>query len=168
MMMPPMTTTRAAAHSRLSARCFWSFSGTAIQPDSRMRRRSAHRRDVEIGILPDAAFRPALRHCLYSRVETHALRPMLVNVAEGRALPAAERMVSERHGDGNVNAHHADLDPGGELARRIAVTGEDGDAVAVLVLRGQRDGVVEVAGAGDLQHRPEDLLLVRLHLGLDP
>jgi hypothetical protein len=36
--------------------------------------------------------------------------------------------------------------------------------IAVLVLRRQRDGVIEVPGARNLQHRPEDLFLVGFHL----
>jgi hypothetical protein len=57
------------------------------------------------------------------------------------------------------------FDAGGELARGAAVAGEDGDAVAVLVLRRQGQRLLEALGADDLQHRAEDLLLIGLHVG---
>src|SRR6478672_7146819 len=99
--------------------------------------------------------------------ELHAFHAVLVGVAEGRALPAAEGVIGDRHGDRDVDPDHADFDAGGEVAGRAAVLGEDGDAVAVLVLAGKRQGFLEAGGADDLQHGTEDLFLVGLHLGRD-
>ena len=91
---------------------------------------------------------------------------MLVDVAEGRALPAAEGVVGHGHRDRHVDADHAHVHPRCELARGAAVAGEDGDAVAVLVVGRERQRLLEGLGADDLQDRPEDLLLVGLHRGL--
>src|SRR3982751_2958888 len=82
----------------------------------------------------DGPVGPALGDLLELGPEAHALRPVLVDVAEAGALPAAERVVGDRHRDGHVDADHADIDPRRELARGVAVAGEDGDAVAVLVV----------------------------------
>src|SRR3546814_17770912 len=51
-----------------------------------------------------------------------------------------------------------------ELARGVAVAGEDGHAVAVLVPAGQFQRLLEAVGAHDLQHRPEDLLAPGAHV----
>src|SRR5215475_14547870 len=92
--------------------------------------RSLHRRDDELGALLDAG-RPARRHGLGLGVKADRIRPVLVEVAEAGALPAAEGVIGERHRNGEVDADHADVDPAGEVARGVAVAGEDGDAVAV-------------------------------------
>jgi hypothetical protein len=52
-----------------------------------------------------------------------------------------------------------DVDPRRELARRVAVAGEDGDAVAVLVLARQPHRFLEAVGADHLQDGAENLLL---------
>jgi hypothetical protein len=59
-------------------------------------------------------------------------------VAEQGGFPAAEAVVGHGHGDGHVNADHADLDFVLEAPRRTAVIGEDGGAVAVGVGVDQR------------------------------
>ena len=97
--------------------------------------------------------RPALRHGLGLGVEADRVRPVLVQVAEARALPAAEGVVGDRHRDRHVDADHADVDPGGEVARGVAVLGEDRDAVAVLVGRGQRQRLLVVLGPHHREHR---------------
>src|SRR5690349_3944264 len=79
------------------------------------------------------AFAPARGHRLEARVEAHALRPVLVHVAEDRALPAAEGVERERHRDRHVDADHAAIHLVREVARDVAVAGEDRHAVAVLV-----------------------------------
>src|SRR5690606_24105063 len=83
---------------------------------------SIHRRDHELRPLLDAGG-PARGHGLRLGVEADRIRPVLVEVAEARALPAAEGVVGDRHRDGHVDADHADIDLGGEIARRIAVAG---------------------------------------------
>ena len=67
---------------------------------------------------------------------------MLVEVAEARALPAAESVVGERDGDRHVDADHAHVDPGREVARGVAVAGVDRGAVAVFVVHGEAQGLV--------------------------
>src|SRR5688572_19809705 len=93
-----------------------------------------HCRDYESILAGDAAVGPALGDLLVLRPEAHALRPVLVDVAEAAALPAAERVVGDRHRDRDVDPDHPDIDAMGELARGVAVAGEDGDAIAILVL----------------------------------
>src|SRR5215510_1061279 len=80
------------------------------------------------------ALAPARGHGLDARVEAHAFRPVLVHVAEDRALPAAEAVERERHGDRHVDADHAAVDLVGEVARDVAIAREDRHAVAVLVV----------------------------------
>src|SRR6185312_13675284 len=91
--------------------------------------------------------RPALHHALLLRVEAHALLAVGVHVAEQALLPAAEAVPGHRHGDGHVDAHHAHLDPARELAGDVAVAGEAGHAVAVLVGVDEVDGGLEVGHA---------------------
>src|SRR3954451_6956789 len=93
---------------------------------------SLHRRDHELRALLHPA-RPARGHGFGLGVEAHRVRSVLVEIAEAGALPASERIVGDRHRDRHVDAHHADIDFRREIARRVAVAGEDGDAVAVLV-----------------------------------
>ena len=84
---------------------------------------------------------------------------MLVGVAERAALPPAEGVIGDRHRDRHVDADHPDIDPRREFARRMAVAGEDRDAVAVLMLARQAHRLLEILGADDLEHGAEDLLL---------
>ena len=91
--------------------------------------------------------RPARGDRLGLGVEADRIRPVLVEVAEARALPAAEGVIGDRHRDRHVDADHADLHPGDEIARRIAVAGEDRDAVAVFVVVGQRERFIVVLSA---------------------
>src|SRR3546814_2212968 len=73
-----------------------------------------------------------------------ALHAVLIDVAETRALPAAEGVVGDRHRDRHVDADHADVDAGGEFARGMAVARENRDAVAILMARGQRQRFLEI------------------------
>ena len=92
---------------------------------------------------------------------------MLVEVAEARALPAAEGVVGEWHRNREIDADHADVHALGEIARGVAVAGEDGDAVAVFMVGGQAHRLLVILGAHHRKHRPENLLLVDRHMGLD-
>src|SRR3954453_11089496 len=81
---------------------------------------SLHRRDDELGAFLGAR-RPARRHGLGLGVEPHRVRPVLVEITEPGTLPAAEGVIGERHRNCEVDAHHADLDTAGEIARGVAV-----------------------------------------------
>src|SRR5689334_8508420 len=90
--------------------------------------RLAERRNVEGALVAggiNEAVGPALRDDLVLGPEAHALLAILADVAEARALPAAEAVVADRHRDRHVDADHADVDAGGELACGVAVAGED-------------------------------------------
>ena len=56
-----------------------------------------------------------------------------VRALNGRLLPAAEAWKAIGHRDRHVDADHADLDAVREFACRVAVAGEDRDAVAIFV-----------------------------------
>ena len=109
---------------------------------------------------------PAAGDDLGARVEVDALGAVHVRVAEQARLPPAEAVVADRHRDGHVDAHHADLHVELELAGRAAVAGEDGRAVAELVVVDEREAVVVAVHAGDGEHRAEDLVVVALHARL--
>ena len=90
---------------------------------------------------------------------------MLVEVTETGALPAAKGVVRHRNWDRHVDADHPDLNAGHEVAGGVAVAREDGNAVAVLVLRRQGQRLLVGVGADDAQHRAEDLVGVDRHVG---
>ena len=50
---------------------------------------------------------------------------MLIEIAKRRAFPVTERVIGEWHRDRDIDADHANLNLGGEIARRIAVSGEN-------------------------------------------
>src|SRR6185369_16851956 len=107
----------------------------AIYRESRCRARSAEGRDDERAFAVRFAIGPALRDDLGLGPEAHAFLAVLADVAEARALPPAEAVVADRHGDRHVDADHPDIDARREFARGMAVAGEDGDPVAIFVLR---------------------------------
>src|SRR4030095_9977686 len=98
--------------------------------------------------------------------EADTFHAVLVDVAEARALPAAEGVISDRNRDRDVDPDHADIDPRREFTGRMAVTGENGDAVAVRMLAWQSQRFFETIGADDLQNRPENLFLIRAEVRL--
>ena len=87
-----------------------------------------------------------------------------MEVAEEGGLPAAERVVRHRHRDRHVDAHHAHVDVELELARDATVPGEDRGTVAVgfSFTSLSASSYVDVH---DGEHRAEDLVPVRVHLG---
>src|SRR5204863_9931252 len=108
-----------------------------------------HRRDDETIAAVEPALGPAGGHGLGLGPEADAFHAVLVDVAEGRALPAAEGVVGDRHRDRHIDPDHADVDAAGELAGGAAVAGEDGHPVAVLVVRGIAQRLLEGFGADD-------------------
>src|SRR5258708_14342857 len=80
-----------------------------------------------------AAGRPARGDGLGLGVEANRIRAVLVEVAETGLLPAAEGVGRDRHRDRHVDADHADIDLGGEIARGAAVAGEDRSPIAVIM-----------------------------------
>src|SRR5260370_36739276 len=92
-----------------------------------------HRRYRELRAFLDAG-RPALGDGFGLGVEADRIRAVLVEIAEAGLLPAAEGVIRDRHRDRNVDADHADIDLGGEIARGVAVAAEDRNAVAVVVV----------------------------------
>src|SRR6185369_6235616 len=78
--------------------------------------------------------------------------------------PAAEAVIADRHRDRHVDADHSDIDPRRELARRMAIAGEDRYAVAIVVLGRKADRLFEILRADHLEDGPENLVLVALHV----
>src|SRR5207247_11476136 len=93
--------------------------------------RSLRRRNDEFGAFLEAGW-PARGHCLCLSVKAHRVGPALVQVAEPRALPAAERVIRELHRNRQVHAHHADVHYGGVIAVWIVIAGANGRALPVL------------------------------------
>ena len=91
--------------------------GSAIRQSQDFSEGLLHRRNDEGCVLLHTA-RPAGSDCLDLGPELHALRAVLVGVAEGGALPAAECMVGERNRDRHIDADHVDLNLAGKAARR--------------------------------------------------
>src|ERR1700751_3070816 len=89
-----------------------------------------HGGDDEFGAVLDAGW-PPRRDGLDLGVELDRRRAVLVEVAEAGALPAAEGVIGHRDRDRNIDTDHAHLHPGDEIARGVAVAGEDRHAVAV-------------------------------------
>src|SRR5436853_7650258 len=69
----------------------------------------AHGRNHERILAGRRAVGPALGDLLVLGPEADALGPMLVDVAEARALPAAERMIGDRDRDRHVDPDHAGI-----------------------------------------------------------
>src|SRR5712691_3149553 len=90
-------------------------------------------REAEVD-LRRGRIRPARGDDLAPRVEVDPLRPVDVAVAEERRLPAAKRVVGDRHRDRDVDADHARLHVELELPGDAAVAREDRRAVAVRVV----------------------------------
>ena len=59
---------------------------------------------------------------------------MLVGIAKGTAFPATEGVIGNRDRYRHIDTDHADIDPEGKFARRMAVAGEDGNSIAILML----------------------------------
>src|SRR5512139_4014311 len=104
---------RTAAWSSLRANCIIASPERAL----------LHRRDRELRTFLDTG-RPARGHRLGLGVEADRVRTVLVEIAEAGLLPAAERVVGDRHRDRHVDADHADIYFGSEVARGVAVAGE--------------------------------------------
>src|SRR6185312_1197361 len=90
-----------------------------------------------------------------------------VHVAKQAVLPTAETMPRHRHGDGDIDPHHAHLDAPREFACHAAVACVTGDAVGELVSVDQAYRLAEVLDPYAAQYRSEDLLLVYPHVGPD-
>src|SRR5262245_54539717 len=78
--------------------------------------------------------RPARSNGFRFGVEADRVGAMLVEISKAGTLPAAKGVIGERDRNRKINADHPDLHLVDKIARRIAVTGEDGNAVAVFVL----------------------------------
>src|SRR5262245_39585919 len=127
---------RTAIWSSLSAKCISLPGCDAL----------LHRRDRELGAFLDTG-RPARGYRLGLGVEADRVRTVLVEVAKAGLLPTAKRVIGDRHRDRHVDADHTDIDLRREVARRVAVTGEDRNTVAVVMVRRQRQRFLVVVGA---------------------
>src|SRR3546814_2374682 len=67
----------------------------------------------------------------------------------------------------HVYADHADIYTCREFTGGVAVTGENGDAVSILMLAGKRQRLLKIVGANHLENRTENFFLVAFHVGFD-
>ena len=93
---------------------------------------------------------------------------MLVQIAKARFLPAAEGVIGQRHRDWHIDAHHADVDAVGEIARRIAIAGKDRGAIAIFMIHGKADGLFIAGRAHGGQDRAENFGAIDVHIGRYP
>src|SRR5882724_7644611 len=135
---------------------FWNYLNSRI---GMIDGGSAHRRNREFCTFLGAG-RPARRDRLGLGVKADRIRPVLVEITEARTLPAAERVIGQWHRDREIDADHADLDPASEVARGVAVAGEDRDAVAVFAFGRQPQRLLVILGAHHREDGAENLLLV--------
>src|SRR3990167_1587296 len=119
---------------------------------------SPHRRNDEGVAAVSTPVRPALGDLLHPGPELQPLGPILVGVTESRTLPPAEAVIGDGHRDRHVDADHAHVDARCEFARGMAITGEDRDAIAILVFARQPQRLLEILRAYDLEHGAEDFL----------
>ena len=109
---------------------------------------STHGRHGKIGPAADAAG-PTGRDGLLSRIKMDPFRSMHVQVSQQRPFPSAEAVESHGHGEGDIDAHHSRLDPGGEFPGSITVAGENGGAVSERVVINQAQSAFEVWNPDD-------------------
>src|SRR5579872_129089 len=115
--------------------------------------------EVHAGI----TFVPAARDDLSARVEAEAVFAVDVQVAEQRCFPAAETVVTDGHGNRNVDTDHADVDFALEATRRSAAARKNRGAVSVWVRADNRKRVVQRFRAHVHEDRTEDLVAVNRH-----
>src|SRR6516165_9953649 len=171
-LMPPIVENRSLVHpqsaARLATTALRRHAGSRPQTNLCATRRqpaiSGHGRNDELRPFFDPG-RPARGHGLRLGVKADRIRTVLIEIAEARAFPASERVVGKRHRDCEIDAHHADVNPGHEVARGVSVPGKNGNAIAVGVLRGQAHGFLIVFGVHHAQHGTKDFLLVDAHGG---
>src|SRR5450432_2743883 len=176
--MPPMPSV-AASRITSTGKCFSSsqriacgaifsaansraISRTAIWSSLRANSifaRLVHRRYGELRTFLDAGG-PARGDGLGLGIEADRIRAVLVEIAEAGFLPAAERVIGDRHRNRHVDADHADIDLGGEIARGIAVAGEDRNAIAVIVVGGKRQRLVFDVYGDHREYGSKNLFLV--------
>ena len=89
--------------------------------------------------------RPALGNRLATGVETHPIRPIGMQVAKQRTLPATKAVIRHRHRQRHVDANHAHFNLVTEQPRRFTVTGEDAGTVAILVIVDQLRAMKKVS-----------------------
>src|ERR1017187_1538888 len=116
--------------------------------------------------IPDIPFpiaKPAAHGHFQLREELDAFFALHVQVAEEGLVPTVEREPGHRGGHADVDADHAALDAGFELARSLARPRENGGAVAIRRAVGQLNGGVEVGHTHHVEHGAEDFLAHHSH-----
>src|SRR3982074_2369006 len=125
---------RTAIWSSLRAKCIDAGASQLV-----------HRRYREFRTFLDAGG-PARGHGLGLGIEADRIRPVLVEIAKAGFLPAAKGVIRNRHRDRHIDADHADIDLGREIARGVAVAGKDRNAIAVVVIGWQAQSLVVIVG----------------------
>src|SRR6201996_6339961 len=161
--LPPALPARAGAPQILTPRPIVLRATFVAHIRETVTPRSPHRRNAEVRAFLDARG-PARGDGLGFGVEPDRIRTVLVEVAEPGTLPAAEGVIGDRHRNRHVYADHADLNLRGEIARGVAVAGEDRDAVAVFVVVAEAQRLVVARRAHHREHGSENLFLINAHV----
>src|SRR5580704_6201150 len=106
---------------------------------------------------------PARGDGLHVGVEADTLHTVHIVIAEERAFPSTKTVKRHRHGDRNVDAHHAHLYLVGERTRRIAVSGEEANTVAEFVIIHQVQCFLKAWDAQHPKHRAKNLFAINAH-----
>ena len=88
--------------------------------------------------------RPALRDSFEAGVEPYAVHAVDVESAEKRPLPPPETVKCHGYRDWHVDTDHADFHSVCKFSRGITVAGENGNAVAKLMVIDKLCGRVEI------------------------
>src|SRR5262249_9599589 len=121
-------------------------------------------RKMELRATADAS-RPARCHRLQPRIKVYPFRAIDAMRAENRGFPAAEAVKTHRHGNGDVDPDHADLDSVGKVTRGIAIAGEKRGAVGEGIGVDQGYRVFIALAAHHREHGTEDLVFINAHRG---
>ena len=74
-------------------------------------------------------------------------------------------MIGNRNRDRHIDANHADIDIAGEITRRIAVTRENGCAIAIFVVDHQLARLLVAFRAQNRENRTKNLVTIDRHVG---
>lgn len=104
-------------------------------PPSFSHRRLSHRRHGKAAsvLFKSYACGPAARDGLHASVKTYTIVTMYIQWSKDGAFPATEAMECHWYRDGHIDSYHASLNFFAKLACGIAIAGEDGRPVTVLV-----------------------------------
>src|SRR5690606_3998899 len=109
---------------------------------------------------------PASRYGLRLSPEMHGLFTIGAQITQLGGSRTSETEPGNRHGNGDIDAHLADIDTVLEITSIAAVLSEERDTVAIGVGVDEFDRFVEGIHRDNAQHRAEDFFLINGDVGL--